>query len=165
MVSSAGGHGFDAHLRGPSFLIEPPSRVEFSNSSGAWLDCAATGNPTPNIDWSTADGLPATDVPGVRRVLRNGTLVLLPFQAAAFRQDVHSAAYRCVASNSVGRVLSRDVQVRASEYKKKSFFYSTTSDFTSPLHFFSLSRLLPTLRYVTSYIQSGSRHSVITNTV
>ncbi|KAK0181207.1 hypothetical protein PV327_003509 [Microctonus hyperodae] len=113
VVSSSVGHGFDAHLRGPSFLIEPPSRVEFSNSSGAWLDCAASGSPAPNIDWSTADGLPAGDVPGVRRVLRNGTLVLLPFQAAAFRQDVHSAAYRCVASNSVGRVLSRDVQVRA----------------------------------------------------
>ncbi|XP_048262409.1 Down syndrome cell adhesion molecule-like protein Dscam2 isoform X7 [Bombus terrestris] len=112
-VTSAGGHGFDAHLRGPSFVIEPPSRVEFSNSSGAWLDCSATGSPPPNIDWSTADGHPVNDVPGVRRVLRNGTLVLLPFPAAAFRQDVHSAAYRCVASNSVGRVLSRDVQVRA----------------------------------------------------
>ncbi|XP_031785647.1 Down syndrome cell adhesion molecule-like protein Dscam2 isoform X3 [Nasonia vitripennis] len=107
------GHGFDAHLRGPSFLIEPASRVEFSNSSGAWLDCAATGSPPPNIDWSTADGLPAGDVPGVRRLLKNGTLVLLPFPAAAYRQDVHSATYRCVASNSVGRVLSRDVQVRA----------------------------------------------------
>ncbi|XP_017758316.1 PREDICTED: Down syndrome cell adhesion molecule-like protein Dscam2 isoform X11 [Eufriesea mexicana] len=93
--------------------MEPPSRVEFSNSSGAWLDCTATGSPPPNIDWSTADGHPVNDVPGVRRVLRNGTLVLLPFAAAAFRQDVHSAAYRCVASNSVGRVLSRDVQVRA----------------------------------------------------
>ncbi|XP_076288258.1 Down syndrome cell adhesion molecule 2 isoform X4 [Lasioglossum baleicum] len=112
-VMSAGGHGFDAHLRGPSFVMEPPSRVEFSNSSGAWLDCTATGSPPPNIDWSTADGHPVNDVPGVRRVLRNGTLVLLPFPAAAFRQDVHSAAYRCVASNSVGRVLSRDVQVRA----------------------------------------------------
>ncbi|XP_076179317.1 Down syndrome cell adhesion molecule 2 [Ptiloglossa arizonensis] len=112
-VTSASGHGFDAHLRGPSFVMEPPSRVEFSNSSGAWLDCTATGSPPPNIDWSTADGHPVNDVPGVRRVLRNGTLVLLPFPAAAFRQDVHSAAYRCVASNSVGRVLSRDVQVRA----------------------------------------------------
>lgn len=112
-VTSAGGHGFDAHLRGPSFVMEPPSRVEFSNSSGAWLDCTATGSPPLNIDWSTADGHPVNDVPGVRRVLRNGTLVLLPFPAAAFRQDVHSAAYRCVASNSVGRVLSRDVQVRA----------------------------------------------------
>ncbi|XP_015430998.1 PREDICTED: Down syndrome cell adhesion molecule-like protein Dscam2 [Dufourea novaeangliae] len=112
-VTSAGGHGFDAHLRGPSFVMEPPSRIEFSNSSGAWLDCSATGSPPPNIDWSTADGHPVNDVSGVRRVLRNGTLVLLPFPAAAFRQDVHSAAYRCVASNSVGRVLSRDVQVRA----------------------------------------------------
>ena len=112
---NGGGSGFDAHLRGPSFLIEPPSRVEFSNSSGAWLDCAATGSPPPNIDWSTADGLPAGDVPGVRRLLKNGTLVLLPFPAAAYRQDVHSATYRCVASNSVGRVLSRDVQVRAGE--------------------------------------------------
>lgn len=115
MVSSAGGHGFDAHLRGPSIIVEPPSRVEFSNSSGAWLDCTASGSPPPNIDWSTADGLPAGDVPGVRRVLRNGTLVLLPFPPPAFRQDVHSAAYRCVASNSVGRVLSRDVQVRAGQ--------------------------------------------------
>ncbi|XP_025156472.1 Down syndrome cell adhesion molecule-like protein Dscam2 isoform X4 [Harpegnathos saltator] len=113
VVTSAGGHGFDAHLRGPSFVLEPPSRIEFSNSSGAWLDCTASGSPPPNIDWSTADGHPVNDVSGVRRVLRNGTLVLLPFPAAAYRQDVHSAAYRCVASNSVGRVLSRDVQVRA----------------------------------------------------
>ncbi|XP_011331008.2 Down syndrome cell adhesion molecule-like protein Dscam2 isoform X2 [Ooceraea biroi] len=113
VVTSAGGHSFDAHLRGPSFQQEPPSRIEFSNSSGAWLDCSASGSPQPNIDWSTADGHPVNDVSGVRRVLRNGTLVLLPFPAAAYRQDVHSAAYRCVASNSVGRVLSRDVQVRA----------------------------------------------------
>lgn len=119
VVTSAGGHGFDAHLRGPSFLIEPPSRVEFSNSSGAWLDCTASGSPPPNIDWSTADGHPVNDVPTVRRVLRNGTLVLLPFPAAAYRQDVHSAAYRCFASNSVGRVLSRDVQVRAGECIEK----------------------------------------------
>ncbi|EFN62358.1 Down syndrome cell adhesion molecule, partial [Camponotus floridanus] len=99
--------------RGPSFVVEPSSRIEFSNSSGAWLDCTASGSPPPNIDWSTADGHPVNDVSGVRRVLRNGTLVLLPFPAAAYRQDVHSAAYRCVASNPVGRVLSRDVQVRA----------------------------------------------------
>ncbi|XP_044016886.1 Down syndrome cell adhesion molecule-like protein Dscam2 isoform X3 [Aphidius gifuensis] len=113
VVDSASGHGFDAHLRGPSFIIEPPSRIEFSNSSGAWLDCAASGTPPPNIDWTTPDGHPIGDVPGVRRVLRNGTLVLLPFQAATFRQDVHSAVYKCAASNSVGRILSRDVQVRA----------------------------------------------------
>ncbi|XP_023316145.1 Down syndrome cell adhesion molecule-like protein Dscam2 [Trichogramma pretiosum] len=113
LIIASCSRGFDAHQRGPSFLIEPASRVEFSNSSGAWLDCAATGSPPPNVDWSTADGLPALEVPGIRRLLKNGTLVLLPFPASAYRQDVHSATYRCVASNSVGRVLSRDVQVRA----------------------------------------------------
>ncbi|XP_062543637.1 cell adhesion molecule Dscam2 isoform X2 [Armigeres subalbatus] len=104
---------FDSHLRGPSFVMEPPPRLEFSNSSGGWLDCSASGSPQPTIDWLSVDGTSVGDVGGVRRVLRNGTLVLLPFPAAAFRQDIHNTIYRCVASNTVGRVISRDVQVRA----------------------------------------------------
>lgn len=106
-------HAFDAHLRGPSFVMEPPSKLEFSNSSGGWLDCSASGSPQPTIDWLSVDGTSVGDVGGVRRVLRNGTLVLLPFPASAYRQDIHSTIYRCVASNTVGRVISRDVQVRA----------------------------------------------------
>ncbi|XP_069701681.1 cell adhesion molecule Dscam2 isoform X1 [Periplaneta americana] len=39
--------------------------------------------------------------------------MLLPFPPAAYRQDIHSTVYRCVASNAVGRIISRDVQVRA----------------------------------------------------
>uniref|UniRef100_A0A336M1C8 CSON009678 protein n=1 Tax=Culicoides sonorensis TaxID=179676 RepID=A0A336M1C8_CULSO len=93
--------------------MEPPSKLEFSNSSGGWLDCSATGSPQPTIDWLSVDGTSVGDVGGVRRVHRNGTLVLLPFPASAYRQDIHSTIYRCVASNSVGRVISRDVQVRA----------------------------------------------------
>ncbi|XP_055691014.1 cell adhesion molecule Dscam2 isoform X2 [Lutzomyia longipalpis] len=104
---------FDSHLRGPGFVMEPPPRLEFSNSSGAWLDCSASGSPQPSIDWLSVDGTSVGDVGGVRRVLRNGTLVLLPFPAAAYRQDIHNTIYRCVASNNVGRVISRDVQVRA----------------------------------------------------
>uniref|UniRef100_A0A182K427 Ig-like domain-containing protein n=1 Tax=Anopheles christyi TaxID=43041 RepID=A0A182K427_9DIPT len=107
---------FDSHLRGPSFVMEPPSRLEFSNSSGGWLDCSASGSPQPSIDWLSVDGTSVGDVGGVRRVLRNGTLVLLPFPAAAYRQDIHSTIYRCVASNTVGRVISRDVQVRAGKF-------------------------------------------------
>ncbi|XP_058457695.1 cell adhesion molecule Dscam2 isoform X16 [Malaya genurostris] len=106
-------HAFDSHLRGPSFVMEPPPRLEFSNSSGGWLDCSASGSPQPTIDWLSVDGTSVGDVGGVRRVLRNGTLVLLPFPAAAYRQDIHSTIYRCVSSNTVGRVISRDVQVRA----------------------------------------------------
>lgn len=97
--------------------MEPPSKLEFSNSSGGWLDCSATGSPQPTIDWLSVDGTSVGDVGGVRRVHRNGTLVLLPFPASAYRQDIHSTIYRCVASNSVGRVISRDVQVRAGKYK------------------------------------------------
>lgn len=106
---------YDSHLRGPGFVMEPPPRLEFSNSSGGWLDCSASGSPQPTIDWLSADGTSVGDVGGVRRVLRNGTLVLLPFQAAAYRQDIHNTIYRCVASNAVGRIISRDVQVRAGE--------------------------------------------------
>ncbi|KAJ9598446.1 hypothetical protein L9F63_010890, partial [Diploptera punctata] len=105
--------GFDSHLRGPSFLLEPPPKLEFSNSSGGWLDCSASGSPPPTIDWLSVDGSPVGDVHGVRRVMRNGTLILLPFPPAAYRQDIHSTVYRCVASNAVGRIISRDVQVRA----------------------------------------------------
>lgn len=105
--------GFDSHLRGPAFVMEPPTRLEFSNSSGGWLDCSASGSPQPTIDWLSVDGTSVGDVSGIRRVLRNGTLVLLPFAAAAYRQDIHSTVYRCVSSNSVGRIISRDVQVRA----------------------------------------------------
>lgn len=111
---------FDSHLRGPSFVMEPPSRLEFSNSSGGWLDCSASGSPQPTIDWLSVDGTSVGDVGGVRRVLRNGTLVLLPFPAAAYRQDIHSTIYRCVASNTVGRVISRDVQVRAGKSLPRS---------------------------------------------
>lgn len=110
---------YESHLRGPSFVMEPPSRLDFSNSSGSWLDCSATGTPHPTIDWISMDSTSVGDVSGVRRVLRNGTLVLLPFSAAAYRQDIHNTIYRCVASNSVGRIISRDVQVRAGELWNK----------------------------------------------
>lgn len=109
-------YGFDLHLRGPTFVMEPPTRLEFSNSSGGWLDCSASGSPQPSIDWLSVDGTSVGDVSGIRRVLRNGTLVLLPFAAAAYRQDIHSTVYRCIASNSIGRIISRDVQVRAGMY-------------------------------------------------
>lgn len=104
---------FDAHLRGPSFVMEPPPKLEFSNSSGGFLDCSATGSPQPSIEWQTVDGSTVGDVIGIRRVLRNGTLLLLPFPAAAYRQDIHNTVYRCMSSNSLGRIITRDVQVRA----------------------------------------------------
>jgi len=105
--------------RAPSFLLQPPTRLEFSNSSGGRLDCSASGTPTPVVSWVSGDGSPVVDLGSVRRLLPNGTLLLLPFAAAAYRQDVHAATYRCLASNSVGTITSREVHVRAGKLQPK----------------------------------------------
>ncbi|XP_025200616.1 Down syndrome cell adhesion molecule-like protein Dscam2 isoform X5 [Melanaphis sacchari] len=98
---------------GPSFLLEPPGKFEFSNTTGAWIDCTAAGHPAPHIRWLTADGTPVQDIPSLRQDMSNGTLALLPFSPAMYRQDVHSSVYRCLATNDVGTIVSRDVHVRA----------------------------------------------------
>lgn len=55
-------------LSGPVFLKEPSNRIDFSNTTGTVVECAATGNPRPEILWIKADGSPVTDVPGLRQV-------------------------------------------------------------------------------------------------
>ncbi|XP_076065820.1 cell adhesion molecule Dscam1-like isoform X6 [Oratosquilla oratoria] len=99
---------------GPVFTEEPSNRVDFSNSTGATLHCAVRGRPDPSIVWVRADdGSAIGDVPGLRKVLSNGTLIFPPFRAEDYRQEVHAQVYRCVASNPHGTVHSRDVHVRA----------------------------------------------------
>ncbi|XP_014607837.1 PREDICTED: Down syndrome cell adhesion molecule-like protein Dscam2 isoform X3 [Polistes canadensis] len=100
-------------MQGPSFVSEPPSRVEFTNVNGGRVDCTVRGNPAPTVDWLAADGGSITNIPGIRHVLGNGTIHFPGFEAEAFRQDVHWAIYKCLAANSVGAVVSRDVTVRA----------------------------------------------------
>ncbi|KAL0901054.1 hypothetical protein ABMA27_006379 [Loxostege sticticalis] len=55
------------------FLMEPPPRLAFSNSTGARVSCAAHGTPAPTISWMTEDGVPVTDVPGLRTGCRSPT--------------------------------------------------------------------------------------------
>lgn len=49
----------------------------------------------------------------VRHILGNGSLYFPAFDAGSFRQDVHWAIYKCVASNAVGTIVSRDMSVKA----------------------------------------------------
>ncbi|XP_072938506.1 cell adhesion molecule Dscam2-like [Epargyreus clarus] len=95
------------------FLMEPPPRLSFSNSTGARVSCAAHGSPAPAISWLTEDGVPVSDIPGLREALPNGTLWLGAFSAAQYRSDVHAAVYRCRAAATVGTILSRDMRVEA----------------------------------------------------
>ncbi|KAL3204023.1 hypothetical protein MRX96_011852 [Rhipicephalus microplus] len=68
----------------------------------------------PDVHWVRAStGLAVRDVPGVVTSRADGTLSFAPFRAQDYRQDLHAATYRCVASNAAGSVGSRDVQVRA----------------------------------------------------
>ncbi|XP_046813669.1 Down syndrome cell adhesion molecule-like protein Dscam2 isoform X16 [Vespa crabro] len=98
---------------GPVFVKEPPNRVDFSNGTGAVVECQARGNPQPDIIWVRGDGTAVGDVPGLRQVLPNGNLVFPPFRAEDYRQEVHAQVYSCLARSPAGSVHSRDVNVRA----------------------------------------------------
>ncbi|XP_057326079.1 cell adhesion molecule Dscam2 isoform X20 [Microplitis mediator] len=100
-------------LMGPVFVKEPPNRVDFSNGTGAEVECQARGNPQPDIIWVRGDGTAVGDVPGLRQVLPNGNLVFPPFRAEDYRQEVHAQVYSCLATSPAGSVHSRDVNVRA----------------------------------------------------
>lgn len=99
--------------RSPHFLHEPPKRVEFLNGTGAVIACVAHGSPVPRVYWTSRAGHPVSEVPGLRHTRADGSLVLPPFQAEDFKEDVHSAVYRCVATNTAGTIGSRDVHVKA----------------------------------------------------
>lgn len=101
--------------QGPILDSEPRSTIEFSNDTGAMLHCSATGSPGPRVDWLMGDGSPVHPIPNIREMLVNGSMYFLPFGAESYRHDVHFAVYRCQASNTVGRVLGREVNVKAGE--------------------------------------------------
>ncbi|XP_033338230.2 cell adhesion molecule Dscam2 isoform X4 [Megalopta genalis] len=107
------GRGVVLDSQGPVLISEPRSSVEFSNETGTMIHCSAQGSPPPRIDWLMGDGSPVLPIPNIRETLVNGSMYFLPFGAESYRHDVHSAVYRCQASNSVGRVLGREITVKA----------------------------------------------------
>lgn len=109
------GYAIVLETRGPRFTLEPPIKADFSNSSGTAIPCAADGRPQPTITWVKNDGQAVQDILGLRHTRHDGSLVFSPFSSEEYRADVHAAIYRCVATNSVGAIASRDVNVRASK--------------------------------------------------
>ena len=109
------GRGVVLDSQGPVLTSEPRPSVEFSNDTGAMIHCSANGSPMPRIDWLMGDGSPVLPIPNIREMLVNGSMYFLPFGAENYRHDVHSAVYRCQASNSVGRVLGREIAIKAGE--------------------------------------------------
>ncbi|GIX93989.1 hypothetical protein CDAR_594231 [Caerostris darwini] len=98
--------------QGPSFVHEPPNKMLFYNNTGAVIPCVVNGTPRPEITWTTSDNLTAVPIAGLRDTRPDGSMVFSPFRAEDYRQDVHSATYRCSAANVVGSIASREVHVR-----------------------------------------------------
>ncbi|XP_025832144.1 Down syndrome cell adhesion molecule-like protein Dscam2 isoform X2 [Agrilus planipennis] len=111
LLISASSDGVD--LQGPIFIQEPSHRVEFSNISGGKIDCTGHGSPTPEIDWVLADGSPVHQIPELRIIYSNGSLVFPAFPQEKFRHDIHTNLYKCRLRSNLGSVLSRDVHVKA----------------------------------------------------
>lgn len=120
---SVPGRGVVLDSQGPVLVSEPRSSVEFSNDTGAMIHCSAHGSPSPRIDWLMGDGSPVLPIPNIREMLVNGSMYFLPFGAESYRHDVHSAVYRCQASNSVGKVLGREITVKAGKRESVSFIF------------------------------------------
>ncbi|XP_072932101.1 cell adhesion molecule Dscam2-like [Epargyreus clarus] len=100
----------------PHFVVEPPPRVLWPATRGAYATCRATGHPAPDVHWVTAEGQVITTIPGLRHVLSDGRLVV-----GARRSLVDaggggsSAVLRCRASNRAGVTLSRPVLLQPVE--------------------------------------------------
>ncbi|RWS31821.1 Down syndrome cell adhesion molecule-like protein Dscam2, partial [Leptotrombidium deliense] len=126
------------YLEGPRFTYEPPGgTLHYSNDTGVAIHCSASGSPKPQIFWivagntslalqstqsliltgSNTDSISLTErlakkVTNIREPMANGTLLFPPFPGAAYRQEIHSLSYRCVAENSAGIIVSRAVHLR-----------------------------------------------------
>uniref|UniRef100_A0A8D9EQZ0 Down syndrome cell adhesion molecule-like protein Dscam2 n=2 Tax=Cacopsylla melanoneura TaxID=428564 RepID=A0A8D9EQZ0_9HEMI len=102
----------NSHLRGPLFSQEPPPLLEYSSASGTTLTCVAQGIPTPDIKWVDLHGKVVTYIPRLRELLTNGSLYIPPFPPEQFTSAIHSAVYRCEASNAMGSIVSRNVKLK-----------------------------------------------------
>lgn len=66
-----------------------------------------------SLTWLDANRQPVVSIPGIRHVLSNGTLQFPAYRDDAYRSDVHSAEYRCLASTATGALLSPPVIIRS----------------------------------------------------
>jgi hypothetical protein len=76
----------------------------------------------------------------VEQVQTSGSLVFPPFRAEDYKQEVHAQIYRCVARNSAGSIVSRDIHARAGKtfVTFYSFPYFTGISFIRFLDKFSI---------------------------
>ena len=63
----------------PQWTVQPPNEMSFSNSTGTKLECMASGDPLPTIEWFQEDQLIVENLHGLRVVMPNGSLIFPAF--------------------------------------------------------------------------------------
>ncbi|XP_060106871.1 cell adhesion molecule DSCAML1 isoform X2 [Heteronotia binoei] len=95
------------------FVNDSVQQVTFSSTVGVVIPCPAAGSPSATLRWYLATGDDIYDVPHIRHVHANGTLQLYPFSPSAFNSFIHDNDYFCTAENSVGKIRSPNIRVKA----------------------------------------------------
>lgn len=105
---------------GPVFIVEPPSKVDFSLTTPSLIvNCLIHGDPEPTVTWHKQDGTEILDrsrISGglLSRILRNNSLELST-SGSNEEMDKFDASqasiYNCKASNKYGAIISRPVHI------------------------------------------------------
>ncbi|CAL8103483.1 unnamed protein product [Orchesella dallaii] len=111
--SQAGIRAITLEESGPRFTEEWQSTYAYSSRLGGKLSCRIHGQPKPKVQWVTKELFPVTNITSLREVDDEGNLYLRPFEVDKYRPELHAAVYRCRASNSVGSIISPEIQTRA----------------------------------------------------
>ena len=108
---------------GPFFIREPPEVVEFNNDTGVTISCIASGSPNPTIKWMFQNNKPVVEIENIIQIREGDPLVFPPFKSQNYQPEIHSAIYYCLASNTIGSIKSRDVNVKGG--KNQNFTFSS----------------------------------------
>ncbi|KAJ0061724.1 hypothetical protein NL108_007079, partial [Boleophthalmus pectinirostris] len=94
----------------PPRIVHHPSDLVVRLGSPATLSCRADGNPKPSIEW-LHDGIPVHSELGDNHlqpiILSEGSIFFLSVK----RGLTHEGVYTCVATNSVGKAISRNASL------------------------------------------------------
>jgi len=110
-------------------ILEHPLDMTVARNEPVTLNCKASGEPEPIIDWYK-DGIPVSTAPNDplshRIILPDGSLFFL--RAVHGKKEMDSGIYHCLASNIVGSAFSRNATLEVS-YIQNEFSMSpvTTS--------------------------------------
>ncbi|KAH8022831.1 hypothetical protein HPB51_005991 [Rhipicephalus microplus] len=75
-------------------LVEPlVSELRFLKTTGATLNCAVLGQPSPKVTW-LHEGVEVKSLQVLLHLLSNDTLWIPPFAASLFHEKVHGATYQ-----------------------------------------------------------------------